>query len=133
MPVKIFKISSAKALNCKIHPVLYNFFLHLKDRLGAELVHRRKRASSTCVEIIFWCEEIAVISGHLNTQKEAEKCGFWVICRPQNNPKHMFYKGHRVFLLYMTPVHPKRCRETQHVVTPLNSAVSAENTLASIG
>lgn len=51
--------------------------------LGAEIVHRRKRTSNTCIEIIFYCEDLAVfLVGHLNTLKEAEKCGYFVICRP---------------------------------------------------
>ncbi len=38
-------------MNCNIHPVLYRFYLHLKDTLGAEIVHRRKRTSNKAIEI----------------------------------------------------------------------------------
>ena len=119
MSVKILKIRTKKALNCKIHPVLYNFFLKLKRTLGAEMVHRRKRTSNTCIEIIFNNELFTFTSGHLHSMPEAEKWGFFVLCRPQTNPKHMYYKGHRVFLLYLSPVHPKKRRETQTHITSL--------------
>ena len=120
MAVKISKISLCKAKNCKIHPILYRFFLRLKDTLGAEIVHRRKRTSATCIEVIFNLEELVhLLHGHLNTQPEAEAWGFWVICRRQNKKNHEVYKGHQVFLLYLSPVHPKKRREMQPVITPL--------------
>ena len=120
MPIKISKIAVSKAKNCKIHPVLYHFFLRLKDTLGAEIVHRRTRKSSMAIEIIFWNEEFALLKGRVNTLKEAEQCGFWIICRPQTNPKHMFYKDHRVFQLFLSPVHPFKRREQKTTITPLS-------------
>lgn len=120
MPIKISKIAVSKAKNCKIHPVLYHFFLRLKDTLGAEIVHRRTRKSSMAIEIIFWNEELALFKGRVNTLKEAEQCGFWIICRPQTNPKHMFYKDHRVFQLFLSPVHPFKRREQKTNITPLS-------------
>ena len=121
MPIKISKIAVSEAKNCKIHPVLYHFFLRLKDTLGAEIVHRRTRKSSMAIEIIFWNEELALFKGRVNTLKEAEQSGFWIICRPQTNPKHMFYKGHRVFQLFLSPVHPFKRREQKTVLTPLSA------------
>ncbi|MBR1879042.1 MAG: hypothetical protein IJ814_08605 [Paludibacteraceae bacterium] len=121
MSVKIFKIATTEALNCKIHPVLYRFYLRLKDTLAAEMVHRRKRSSATCIEIIFYCDEMLVPTGRLNTLPEAEKWGFWVICRLQSNPKHAFYRAHRVYQLYLSPVHPKKRREAGTTITPLSS------------
>ena len=129
MSVKISKILPNRALNCKIHPVLYKFFVRLKYTLGAEIVHRRKRSSTTCIEVIFHSEELVpLLSGHLNTLREAEAWGFWIMCRPQNKRGHTIYKGHRVFLLYLTPVHPKKRRETQPAITPLG-AISTNNAL----
>ena len=121
MSVKISKILPNKARNCKIHPVLYQFYLRLKTALKAEIVHRRKRTSTTCIEVIFHADKLSnTISGRLNTLPQAEACGFWIMCRPQTNQKHRFYKGHQVYLLYLTPVHPKKRRETQHIITPLH-------------
>ena len=115
-------------MNCKIHPVLYNYYLRLHAELGAEIVHRRKRTSNTCIEIIFYCEDLAVfLVGHLNTLKEAEKCGYFVICRPQTKKGHTVYKGRRVFQLFLSPVHPKKRREKQPNVTPLNATIAATN------
>ena len=106
-------------MNCKIHPVLYHFFLRLQDTLGAEIVHRRKRSSNMAIEIIYFNEALIAPTGRLNTLPEAEKWGYWVICRPQTKKQHMFYKGHRVYQLYLSPVHPKKRRETQTVIRPL--------------
>ena len=106
-------------MNCKIHPVLYHFYLKLKDTLGAEIVHRRKRTSSMSIEVIFYSDEMLVATGRLNTLPEAEKCGFWIICRPQTKPDRMFYKGHRVYQLFLSPVHPKKRREMTKIITPL--------------
>jgi len=106
-------------MNNNIHPVLYKFFLILKDKLGAEIVHRRKRRSDMCIEIIFLSDLIQQPpTGHLNTLREAEECGYWVICRPQTKRGHTIYKEHRVFQLFLTPVHPKKRRETIRFITP---------------
>ena len=126
----IRKLLPVKAGNCNIHPVLYSFYLLLHKNMGAQMVHRRKRKSSTCIEIIFPAGTgIDFIDGHLHTYKEAEKWGFFIICRPQNSPKHAFYHGHRVFLLYLTPVHPKKRRATQPVISSLETAFAAEMAL----
>lgn len=114
-------------MNCKIHPVLYNFYLRLQDTLGAEMVHRRKRISPMSIEVIYYCDEFTVPTGRLNTLPEAEKWGFWIICRPQTKKRYMFHKGHRVYQLYLSPVHPKKKREMIKHITPLNSAYVAAN------
>jgi len=132
MSVKISKIAPTKALNCNIHPVLYKVFLMLRDTLGAEIVHRRKRKSDMCIEIIFGDNSLLFItslSKHINTLPEAEKWGFWVICRPQTSPKHRIYKGHRVYLLYLSPVHPKKRRESLTTITPLRSSLIAHESI----
>jgi len=100
-------------MNCKIHPILYNFYLHLQNTLGAEIVHRRKRTSDMSIEVIYYNDSFGVPTGRLNTLPEAEKWGFWIICRPQTNKQHMYYKEHRVYQLYLSPVHPKKRREKQ--------------------
>ena len=106
-------------MNCKIHPVLYHFYLQLKDVLGAEMVHRRKRTSRMAIEVIFYTDDMLVITRHINTLPEAEKSGFWIICRPQTNLKRMFYKNHRVYQLFLSPVHPKKRREMVKIITSL--------------
>lgn len=112
-------------MNCKIHPVLYHFFLRLKDTLGAEIVHRRQRTSSMSIEVIFCTDESFVMTGRLNTLSEAEKWGYWVICRKQNRPGHTMYKNHWIYQLYLSPVHPKKQREMQTHVTPLVASSEA--------
>ena len=106
-------------MNCNIHPVLYNYFLTLKATLGAEIVHRRKRTSKTAIEVIFHNDGLGVPVGHLNTLPEAEKWGFWIICRPQNKSGHTVYKGHRVYQLYLSPVHPKKRRAMEKTIIQL--------------
>ena len=115
-------------MNCKIHPILYRFDLQLKKSLGAEIVHRRKRTSSMSIEVIFYSDEMLVMTGRLNTLPEAEKWGYWVICRPQAKKRYMFHKGHRVYQLYLSPVHPKKKREMIKHITPLNSTSVAAMT-----
>lgn len=100
-------------MNCKIHPILYDFYLRLQEALGAEIVHRRKRTSDMCIEVIFYVDQYGVPTGRLNTLPEAEKWGFWIICRRQTNKQHMYYNGHRVYQLFLSPVHPKKRRERQ--------------------
>ena len=95
-------------MNCKIHPILYNYYLCLKDTLGAEIVHRRKRTATMSIEVIFYCDEMLVPTGRLNTLPEAEKWGYWIICRQQTKKKHTVYKDHPVYQLYLSPVHPKK-------------------------
>ena len=99
-------------MNCKIHPVLYKYYLSYYKLMGARLVHSRKRSSEMCIEVIFLRDDKFIVTGQLNSLKEAEECGFLVICRPQNSRKHMFYKGHRVYQIYLSPVHPKKRRGT---------------------
>ena len=68
------------------------------------------------------------MTGHLNTLPEAENWGFFVICRPQTNPKRMFYNNRRVFQLFLSPVHPKKRRENPPEIKPLILTSSLENT-----
>lgn len=121
MATKISEIFNTGAKNCKIHPVLYKFYLRLHDTLGAEIVHRRKRTSDRCIEIIFYCDQFLIehLSGHHNTLPEAEACGFRIICRPQTKKGHTVYRGHRVYQLFITPVHPKKRREILPEITAL--------------
>lgn len=130
MSQKIIKISPTRALNCKIHPLLYKAFLKLKHNLGAQIVHRRKRKSNTCIEIIFWNDLLTSYRGSVNSLPEAEACGFWIICKPQMSKKHMFYQGHRVHLLYITPVHPKKRMAVIPNITPLHAIPLRETLLA---
>ena len=126
MTTKISKIITPKARNCKIHPILYDFYLHLKDSMGAEMIHRRKRRSDTCIEVTFNFSSFTLITGRLNTLRDAEKCGYWKMCRPQRaGSKHMFYNGKRVFVLFITPVHPKKRRERASTTTSLVNRTAA--------
>ena len=129
MAKKILKISVKGVVNCKIHPVLYHFFLRLKDTLDAELVHRRKRKSTMSVEVIYHTEEKYIMTGRLNSLPEAEECGFWVINRRQNKKGHLFYKEHRVYQLYLSPVHPKKRREQGTTFTYLSPSSSSSSEL----
>ena len=132
MPQKIIKISHSKALNCKIHPVLYKVYLRLHDTLGAEIVHRRKRTSNMCIEIVFHCSFLEEFLGStINTLREAETSGFRVICRRQTKPGHTIYKGLTVYQLFLSPVHPKKRREIQTIITPLSSLSSSTTATAS--
>lgn len=126
MSVRIVKISPDRFLNCRIHPVLYHYYLIIHNTLGAEIVHRRSRRSDMAIEIIFYNEGILPVPvGRINSLPEAEKCGFWVICRPQTSSKRAFYHGLQVFQLFLTPVHPKKRREAGYTVTPLRSSASS--------
>jgi len=111
-------------MNCKIHPVLYKFYLILHQKLGAQIVHRRKRSSPMRMEIIFGTNVLLIPTGRLNSLREAEACGFWVICRPQAKGKHAFYKGHPVYQLFLSPVHPKKLRAIKPLIVPLINTYS---------
>lgn len=100
-------------MNTNIDPILYECFLLLRKKCGATIVHRRRRKSSTRLEIVFRCKGIEYISGRLNTLKNAEHCGFWIICRPQRKGRHAVWKGLPVYQLFLTPVHPKKRHEAQ--------------------
>ena len=113
------KLLKSIARNCNIHPVLYEAFLHLKHQLGAEMVHRRRRKSNMAIEVIFFSDDFLVVTGRLNTLKDAERCGFWIMCRLQTKKGHSFYKGHPVFQLFLTPVHTKKRREQNTITTSL--------------
>jgi len=122
MAIKLFKISDKPIRNCKIHPILYHFFLRLKDTLEAEMVHRRRRTSDKSVEIIYKNHLNAALTGRLNTLREAEEWGFWVVCRLQTkNHAPVFYHGRAVYQLFLTPVHPKKRREQQPVIRSLTA------------
>ena len=99
-------------MNNNINPILYNVYLGLHDRLGAIIVHRRHRKSNTSIEIIFTSPAIKEYTGRLNTLKEAEACGYWVTSRRQTKGKHLTWRGHAVFQLFLSPVHPKKQHET---------------------
>ena len=115
-----FLYAKKHLMNTKIHPVLYHLYLRLKDTLAAEIVHRRKRTSNMSIEVIFYCDQKLIKTGRMNTLPEAERWGFWIICRPQTKINYMFYKEHRVYQLYLSPVHPKKRREMQHVIHSLS-------------
>ena len=102
-----------RAHNNHIHPALYAFYLQLKAELGAEMVHRRRRKSATCIEIIFHNNLFKSLTGRLNTLPEAEKCGYWVVSRLQTKRGHGIWHEHTVYQLYLTPVHPKKRHETR--------------------
>ena len=102
-----------RAHNNHIHPALYAFYLQLKAELGAEIVHRRRRKSATCIEIIFHNNLFKSLTGRLNTLPEAEKCGYWVVSRLQTKRGHGIWHDHTVYQLYLTPVHPKKRHETR--------------------
>jgi hypothetical protein len=126
MSRKIVQISPGRLLNCHIHPVLYRYYLIIHDTMGAEIVHRRTRSSDMAIEIIFYNDGIVRIPvGRLNSLPEAERCCFWIMCRPQTSPKRAYYHGKQVFQLFLTPVHPKKRREIGYSVTPLYAPVSA--------
>ena len=95
-------------MNCKINPILYHVYLRLQDTLEAEIVHRRRRKSASCIEVVFYNHFCWEPSGHQNTLPEAEKCGYWIICRPQNAHGKEYYRGKRVYQLFLSPVHPKK-------------------------
>ena len=131
MSQKIIKTSNTKARNCKIHPALYKVYLRLHDALKAEIVHRRKRTSNRCIEIIFNCGFIEEFIGSVqNTLREAETSGFRVMCRRQTKPGHAFYRNKPVYQLFLSPVHPKKRREIQTTITPLSSLNSPAATAA---
>ena len=106
-------------MNCKIHPILYKYYLILHQKLGAQIVHRCKRNSPMSIEIVFGTYVPLIPTGRLNSLREAEACGFWVICRQQTKGKHAFYKGRQVYQLFLSPVHPKKMRAIKPVIIPL--------------
>ena len=113
-------------MNNNINPVLYAFYLGLKDQLGAKMVHRRHRKSTTCIEIVFHNELIKSVIGRLNTLKEAEQCGYWIMCRLQTKRAHKSYHNRTVFQLFLTPVHPRKRNEARHLAAQTAVDVSFE-------
>ena len=130
MPQKIIKIAPSIARNCKIHPLLYKVFLSLKETMGAQIVHRRKRKSNICIEIIFLNDLLTCYRGSVNSLPEAEACGFWILCKPQSSKKHRYHKGYLVHLLYLSPVHPKKRLAIMPNITPLHAIPAQEALLA---
>ena len=124
------KTKRTKPTNCKIDPILYNFYLRLKDTLGAEIVHSRRRKSATCIEIIFHNDLYQYVKGRLNTLPEAESWGFWVMCRPQTKRNHGSWHGRAVFQLFLTPVHPKKRNEARYQAAQTSEEVTFEPILA---
>lgn len=107
-------------MNNNINPILYDSFLHLKNTMGARIVHRRKRNSSNCIEIVLTNVAIKAYIGTVNTLREAEKCGYWVICRRQNKKGRTTYRGMTVFQLFLLPVHSKKRNEAKHLATAVD-------------
>ena len=124
------KTKRTKPTTCKIDSILYNFYLRLKDTLGAEIVHRRRRKSATCIEIIFHNDLYQYVKGRLNTLPEAESWGFWVMCRPQTRRNHGSWHGRAVFQLFLTPVHPKKRNEARYQAAQTSEEVTFEPILA---
>ena len=112
--------------NNHIAPELYSFYISLKREMGALIVHRRRRTSSTCIEIIFLPPLIKEINGRLNTLHDAEACGYWIMCRRQTKRGHECYHGYAVFQLFLTPVHPKKRNEAKHLAAQTSLDVSFE-------
>lgn len=112
------KRKTNKANYCKINPILYGFFLTLRSKLGAQIVHRRKRKSPDSIEIIYAGPLVESLVHRLNSLKNAEKCGYWIICRPQRG-KHQYYRGYQVFQLFLSPVHPKKRNEAKYLAVPV--------------
>jgi len=111
-------------MNSKINPVLYKIYLRLRRTLGAEIVHRRRRSSSTCLEIIFRNDFFEYLNTRINTLKEAEACGYWVMCRPQSKRGKEVWHGKRVYQLFLSPVHPKKRNEAKFLAVPTVEEVS---------
>ncbi len=130
MPQKIIKIAPSIARNCKIHPLLYKAFLSLKETMGAQIVHRRKRKSNICIEITFLNDLLTCYKGSVNSLPEAEACGFWILCKPQSSKKHRYHKGYLIHLLYLSPVHPKKRLAIMPNITPLHAIPPQEALLA---
>ena len=112
--------------NNHINPVLYEVFFTIKNTLGAQIVHRRSRKSPNCIEIIFTNPLIQSYTCRVNTLKEAEACGFWIICRAQNKRGHTVWHGRRVFQLFLTPVHPHKRHEARVQAVRMAQDVSFE-------
>lgn len=80
-----------------------------REHFDIELVRRhRGSANGKYVEFIFHSPLIEKVTGRQNTLKEAEACGYWAMVRKQTSPKRQYYKGHQVFQMFLTPVHPKK-------------------------
>jgi len=112
--------------NNHINPILYAFYLRLKNTLEAEIVHRRRRKSNDCVEIVFHCNLFKDYSRRLNMLKEAEECGYWIICRAQKKRGHTTWHGCRVYQLFLSPVHPHKRHEARVRAAQMAQEVSFE-------
>lgn len=97
-------------MNLKTDKILYDWICHLRQSIGICLVPRRGRRKTNYVEFIITATPINAITGRLNTLREAEECGFWVVARAQKG-KRATYHNQQVFQLFLTPVHPKKRRE----------------------
>jgi len=81
----------------------------LRRHYDIELVRRHRTArSGTYVEFIYKSNLVNDLTGRQNMLKDAEACGYWVMIRKQPSAKKGFYKGHQVYQLFLTPVHPKK-------------------------
>ena len=103
-------------MNNNINPILYAFYRKMRQAVGARIVHRRSRKSKNCIEIILTNNLLESVTCRLNTLKEAEACGYWVICRRQNKRGHSVWRGKAVFQLFLSPVHPKKQAEARKAI-----------------
>lgn len=93
----------------KRNEILDEWVKVFRENFDVELVRRhRNAANGMYVEFISHSPLVKWVSGRQNMLKEAEACGYWVMVRKQTSPKRRYYKGHQVFQMFLTPVHPKK-------------------------
>ena len=97
-------------MNCKMNPILYKWVCILRKQVGIQLVPRREKRRPDVVDLIFTNDFIADLSGHLNSYKDAEQCGYFVILKRLRSAKRGIYHDRRVYQLFLSPVHPKNRR-----------------------
>jgi len=89
------------------HPLIRKWLRILKKKVGILVIRRHREENPNTADYIITNLAFTKIVGRLNTQKEAEACGYWVVSRRQRGKKQ-FYKEKQVFVLFLTPVHPKK-------------------------
>ena len=96
-------------MNLKLNPVLYKNLCSLRRTFGFRIVPTRgkRRPNANSVDVIITSPLIESLSGRLNSLKEAEACGYWIICRARRG-KRRTYKQHQIFQIFLSPVHPKK-------------------------
>ena len=93
----------------KRNEILDEWVKAFREHFNIELVRRhRGSANGKYVEFISHSPLMKSVTGRQNMLKEAEACGYWVMVRKQTSPKRRYYKGHQVFQMFLTPVHPKK-------------------------